>query len=275
MDLVGGLAAASGHIPWIVSERTSGPYYEEVPLIGRLRLLLGRFASAVVSNSDGGTQYWHDASYPAAQLATVRNALDIEGIRSVTDEPNNSSSGPAFLAVGRLNHAKAFEIIIRAAGELAKHASVDVLLIGEGSERAALEREIEAASVPGRVTILPYEANWWRRLRPAAGLISMSRYEGNPNVVLEAMAGCCPLILSDIPAHREVADETSALFVPVDDVRALSSAMAELLANQQAAQERAERAFMHVKSMSVTVMADAYDAVYRKALTGKSLGGNS
>ena len=51
--------------------------------------------------------------------------------------------------------------------------------------------------------------------------------------------------------------------------------LAELLANQQAAQERAERAFMHVKSMSMTVMADAYEAVYRKALTGKSLGGDS
>ena len=31
MDLIGGLAAASERIPWVVSERTSGPYYEEVP----------------------------------------------------------------------------------------------------------------------------------------------------------------------------------------------------------------------------------------------------
>lgn len=268
MDLVGGLAAVSGRIPWVVSERTSGPYYAEVPLTGRLRLSLGRFAAAVVSNSDGGTQYWREASHPAARLATIRNALDIEGIRSVTDQPHDTTSGPFFLAVGRLNHAKAFEITIRAVGDLAKHANV--LLIGEGPERPALEREIAAASLSARVTVLPYEADWWRRLRPAAGLVSMSRYEGNPNVVIEAMAGCCPLILSDIPAHREVADETSALFVPVDDVRALSSAMAELLANQQAAQQRAERAFMHVKTMSVTVMADAYEAVYRQALGGDS-----
>jgi hypothetical protein len=56
------------------------------------------------------------------------------------------------------------------------------------------------------------------------GLISMSRYESNPN-----RAGTdrsrCPVILSDIPAHREI-----AMFRPragtLDDVRAPSAAMA-------------------------------------------------
>ena len=179
-----------------------------------------------------------------------------------------ASARPLILVVGRLAREKALEIVIRALGVVSKHAAVDLLFIGEGPERAALEREIEAASVSDFIKILPYQADWWRWLRGAAGLISMSRYEGNPNVVLEAMAGCCPVILSDIPAHREVADESSALFVPVDDAHALSSAMATLLANQQAAQERAERAFMHVKSMSVTAMADAYEAIYRQALNG-------
>jgi glycosyltransferase involved in cell wall biosynthesis len=96
----------------------------------------------------------------------------------------------------------------------------------------------------------------------------MSRYEGNPNVVLEAMAGCCPVILSDIPAHREFADESSALFVPVDDVHALSSAMAKLLGDKEEARERAERAFARMGSMTVTAMADAYEATYRKVLDG-------
>lgn len=269
MDLVGGLASLSGRLPWIVSERTSGSYYDEVPFTARLRLLLGRFASAVVANSDGGAQYWRRADYPAARLATIRNAVDIERIRSVAAAgAPDSSPAPVVLVVGRFNHAKAGEIILRAAGQVAKHAAVNVVMIGEGPERGALEREIQAASLTNCVRILPYQADWWRWLRGAAGLISMSRYEGNPNVVLEAMAGCCPVILSDIPAHREVADESSALFVPVDDVQALSSAMAKLLADQQAAQERAERAFMHVKSMSVTAMADAYEATYRQVLNG-------
>ena len=220
----------------------------------------------MVANSDGGAQYWRGADYPAARLATIRNALDIERIRDAAAAGvPDPLPAPVLLVVGRFNHAKALEIIVRAAGEFSNHAAANIVMIGEGPEQPALEREIAAASLPAAVRILPYQADWWRWLRGAAGLISMSRYEGNPNVVLEAMAGCCPVILSDIPAHREVADASSALFVPVDDVHALSSAMAALLANQQAAQERAERAFMHVKSMSVTVMADAYEATYRQA----------
>jgi glycosyltransferase involved in cell wall biosynthesis len=269
MDIVGGISALSGGLPWVVTERTSAPYYEEVPLTARLRLLLGRFASAVVANSEGGEKYWRAAEFPAARLATVRNALDVESIRNaVAADLPEAVPDPVLLVVGRLNHAKAFDIIIKAVGELSKHSAVNVLIIGEGPERAALEHEIEAAAVSGCVRISSYQPDWWRWLGRAAGLISMSRYEGNPNVVLEAMAGCCPVILSDIPAHREIADEASALFVPVDDVQALSAAMVTLLGGKDAARERAERAFVRVGSMTVTAMADAYEATYRKILNG-------
>jgi glycosyltransferase involved in cell wall biosynthesis len=107
-------------------------------------------------------------------------------------------------------------------------------------------------------------------LKSADGLISMSRYEGNPNVVLEAMAAGCPVILSDIPGHREVADASSAVFVPVDDVQALSVAIAEFVANKGAAQQRAQRASERVSCMTITAMADAYDAVYKHVLNGKN-----
>ncbi len=232
MDILGGFAALQSDVAWIMSERTSREYYAEIPFFAWLRLLLGQFASAIVANSEGGRNYWQK---------TVRRPVKL-----------------------------AMEVIVRAIGNLASPESFHVVMMGEGTERPRIEREIEVALLSARVKILPYQSDWWRWLKTADGLISMSRYEGNPNVVLEAMAGGCPVILSDISAHRELADASSAFFVPVDDVQALSAAIAQLIASQGAALQRAECASVRVGSMTIEAMADAYDAVYEDVLNRKS-----
>jgi glycosyltransferase involved in cell wall biosynthesis len=272
MDILGGLGALQGRTRWIISERTSGDYYyKEIPVFARLRFLLSRYASAVVANSAGGEEYWRRAGPQFLKLATVRNALDFKKIQeTASKEAGESNAKPLLLVVGRFDRDKAHATIVRALANLPDNRPAKVLMIGEGSEKPSIAREIEAASLSKRITILPYQADWWRWLAVADGLISMSRYEGNPNVVLETMAGGCPVILSDIPAHREVADTASALFVPVDDVQALSTAIAELIANKAAALRRAERASARVGSMTVKAMADAYDAVYKDVLNRKS-----
>jgi glycosyltransferase involved in cell wall biosynthesis len=270
MDILGGLAALQSGIPWIISERTSKEYYAEIPRFALLRLSLGRFASAVVANSEGGANYWRESARGPIILATIRNALELKRIREAPRVPMDGFSRPVLLVVGRFTPEKALEIIVRAIGGLAGRGSVNLVMIGEGAQRRAIEAEIEAASLSAVINILPYQPDWWGWLKTAEALISMSRYEGNPNVVLEAMAGGCPVILSDIPAHREIADASSAFFVPVDDVPRLSGAIAALVGDKQAALQNAKRASARTDSMTIKAMADAYDAVYKVVRKRKS-----
>lgn len=273
MDLLGGIAARLTGTRWIVSERNSAGYYDEFPFFARLRLLLGQSASSIIANSSGGEQYWRRNARRGLRLDTIPNALDIARIRKaglgMTREANASA---LLLVVGRLSNEKAFEIVVRGIGKLSQRQTspMNVLMMGEGPERSSIAREIKAAALEDRITLLPYQSDWWKWLGVADGLISMSRYEGNPNVVLEAMAGGCPVILSDIPSHREIADTSSALFVPLDDVGALSMTIDQLLADKRGAVERAGRASERVASMTVKTMADRYDAVYNEVLNGKS-----
>jgi glycosyltransferase involved in cell wall biosynthesis len=273
MDILGGIAAIASRPAWIISERVSKDYYDEVPLIASLRLFLGRYASAIVANSESGEKYWRDSIRYPARLATVRNAIDFDRIGSASAPSTASFRSPLLLAVGRFTHQKAFEVIVRAmsalTGQDSTKDSTNILLLGEGPERPAIEAEIAVASLQGRVTVMPYQPDWWKWLKVADGLISMSRYEGNPNVVLEAMAGGCPVILSDIPSHREIADPSSALFVPVDDVPSLSASIADLVTHKEAALERARRASARVGAMTTKGMVDAYDSIYADVLKGK------
>jgi len=62
-------------------------------------------------------------------------------------------------------------------------------------------------------------------------LVAPSLSEGLPLVLLEAMAYGIPVLVSDIPAHREIITEARARFSAVDDT-ALAARIAELLTDR-------------------------------------------
>jgi len=62
-------------------------------------------------------------------------------------------------------------------------------------------------------------------MKTASVSVSVSHVEGMPNAVIEAMAARCPLVVSEIPQHREILDDASARFVPLDDARATADAI--------------------------------------------------
>jgi len=64
----------------------------------------------------------------------------------------------------------------------------------------------------------------------AGAFVLPSSHEGQPLAVIEAMAYGCPLILSDIPAHRELAIPTARYFV-VGNVDALAETLSGVIRN--------------------------------------------
>ena len=99
---------------------------------------------------------------------------------------------------------------------------------------------------------------------------SISKFEGRPNAVLEATAVRCPLLVSDIPAHREFLDDATALFVSqYDDARNVGQAIIGAINDGPTATRPAEHAFERVKQMSVSAISDQFEAMYYNVLRSR------
>ncbi len=272
MDLVGGGVALWNSIPWIVSERTSELAYLNMKIVAWVRCRLARHANAVIANSSNGVAYWNKKLVANTSIFQVANAVDVDAIRSAQSVPIESSdlnnTEKNILVVGRLSPEKALEVIIQAVRLVPVEYQINVLIIGEGPLQENIKLRIKEADLENRISLLPYTPSWWSMLKSASALISMSRFEGQPNVVLETMAAGCPLIVSDIPAHREFLDKDSAILVALDNPDSLVDAIISLLANPEAARQRAEYAVKKVEKLSIRAMADAYESIYEKAVIG-------
>lgn len=262
MDVIGGPIAISLGLPWLLSERSSAEAYKG-GLIYRARARIAPLASAIVANSGAGLKYWDGLGRPRIPKFVIPNAVPLDELEKVSPYTSQAVTSPYILVVGRLAPEKDVATALRAAISLEPAAPVQFVVVGEGSERGNLERLAAKAPVPGRIVFLPYSEHWWGLLGCAAALISVSRYEGNPNAVLEAAAAGCPLILSDIAAHREVFDLEQALFVPIGDAAHLAGAIRQVLGDRTAALARAERARASVSQRKIRDIAQAYEVVYR------------
>ncbi len=262
MDVIGGPIAISLGLPWLISERSSAEAYKS-GLIYRARARVAPLASAIVANSRAGLNYWDGLDHPRLPKFVIPNAVPLDELEQGASHASQEVTSPYVLVVGRLAPEKEVATVLRAAVSLEPAVPVQFVVVGEGSERGTLERLAAKAPVPGRIVFLPYSEHWWGMLGCAAALISASRYEGNPNVVLEAAAAGCPLILSDIAAHRELFDLEQALFVPIGDAARLAGAIRQVLGDSAAAVARAERAKASVSQRKIRDIAQAYQAVYR------------
>jgi glycosyltransferase involved in cell wall biosynthesis len=113
--------------------------------------------------------------------------------------------------------------------------------------------------------------------RDVAGLIKRmrvqvlaTRNEGLPLTLLEAMAGGCAVIGSDVPPVRTVLDGECGLLVPVGDAVALSRAMLRLVEDEKLAEDLRRRAMERVLLLySSAAMARRYIQLYENVIAAR------
>ena len=160
------------------------------------------------------------------------------------------------LAVGRLDGEKDFNLLIEAFSRIAGSCPQwHLVILGEGSERPVLEKQIsqfnlkDRISLPGRIGNM---SDWYNR---ADLFVMSSPAEGFPNVLLEAMAHGCAAVSYDCDAgpRNIITDGVDGLLVrPVSDVEALANSMLALMKDDNRRAHMAKNAAMVQKKFSMS-----------------------
>lgn len=268
MDVVAGLASRLRRRPWVLTERASAPAYSGWK--SAARVAIARHADAVVSNSALGDAYWSTRVGPSVLRRVVPNAVPVEKIRGVAPVPDSAISLPEghrlVLYAGRLSPQKNLEVLVTALGALTARLPVTAYLCGDGTHEAETRAVIARSALQDSVRMVGYVEDVWGWMKKADVFISVSHFEGHPNTVLEAAASGCPLVLSDIPEHRRMLDDSQAVFVDRSSPTAIADALERLLREPAEARRRADAARLAVASLSVDAMARGYEDVYEEIL---------
>jgi glycosyltransferase involved in cell wall biosynthesis len=182
---------------------------------------------------------------------------------------------PLVITVGRFtpqkNIARQAEVL---AELLRRHPSWYALCCGTGDLLPGFRDALERAGVGARCLTPGYRADVWALMKSATVFFSPSRFEGRPNAVLEAIGCECPLVLSDIPQHRELALAHARYFAH-HDAREAIRAIEEAVRDRAGSLARAQRAAQRVTGFSVAAVSRSYAAMYEETVrraTGRARG---
>jgi glycosyltransferase involved in cell wall biosynthesis len=271
-DILGGIISKLTGIPWIFREPSSTMGY--IPnWKNRLRIRVASGARGIISNSQGGDLYWKNVS-KSSRRYIVSNGLPITEIDNlIPDMPNGipKPEVPIILFVGRLignecngEGNKNLISLIKAIALIIQQKKTICFLCGDGPQRQELEILAHDLDIEKYVIFLGHipAVSIWKLMKTASVFVSLSTFEGCPNTVMEAMACNCPLVVSDIPAHHEILDEKSALFVNQTNIREIASAVISVLNDGQNVKTKAINAKAKTREWSIKEMTTKYENIY-------------
>ncbi len=220
-------AAWRAGIPVVATFHTWFPRSLGYRLLRRpFQRMLDRHAAAIAVSraaQDAMSRYFH------APWEIVPNGVDTSFFRPPPNGARPDNGAPRLLWLGRIEPRNDLGTVLAAMPRiLERHPGATLTVVGDGPWRGRLERA--ARGLGPSVRFVGYAD----RERPAyytgadAYLCPTTRASFGVTL-LEAMACATPLVVSDIPAFRDLAGEDAAVFAPCGDPGAWAEAVNGLL----------------------------------------------
>jgi glycosyltransferase involved in cell wall biosynthesis len=258
-------------------------YFNPIVTLGfrTLERLLARITTALVAVSpEVRDDLVRLRVAPASKFTVIRLGIELERRVGERDESRQETrrllgvSPDAFVVgwVGRMTAVKRTDDVVRTLRRLVDHG-VDayLCLVGDGPDRAALERYAHELGVVRRCLFLGYQDDVARFYEAMDVLLLPSANEGTPVSVIEALAAGRPAVATRVGGVPDVVrDGIDGFLADAGDVERLADRLAELAADPERRAAMGEAGRERVLARyGVDRLVDDVDRLYRTLLQGE------
>lgn len=155
------------------------------------KISYSRYDCIIAQSNDMKNDIINNWGGKSDNIVVINNPIDIKMIQSrVGDCPKELKEKKifTFVSAGRLAHQKGYDIVIKRMAEMKPNLRFKLLILGSGELEGVLKKQIEENHLGNHVELLGYRKNVIDYLYYSDALLLSSRYEGFPNIVLEAQA---------------------------------------------------------------------------------------
>ncbi|WP_274628679.1 glycosyltransferase family 4 protein [Arvimicrobium flavum] len=264
INILVGLAAIGLDTPVIMSERNNYQAQKMSPFWRLLAPVAARSAAHLVMQTAAARNALPRAL--EAKAVVIPNPVSIPA-----NVPRNSTIPPRFVAVGRLEEQKGFDLLIAAFSHVVQRLpSATLSIFGEGPERPGLERQVRTLGLADRVSLPGVTNSPGDWLSQGDIFVLSSRFEGFPNVLLEALMARMATVAFDCPwGPAEILQGDAGLLVPAGDVHQLAETLLRVATDPVLADRLAERGPAVTAGYSKPAVFAQWDAVIAAVVSGR------
>lgn len=208
--------------------------YATVPWIYRQADLVGAVSEGVKAD------LIHRTNLSAERISVLHNPVVTSLLKRQSCLDSNhpwfeQDEPPVVLGVGRLIKQKNFKMLIEAFALLRKERRSRLMILGDGPDRAELERLAQLTGYGEDIAFLGFVDNPFAFMRQAAIFALSSDWEGLPTVLIEAMACGAAVVSTDCPSGPSeilLGGEIAPL-TPPGNTQAFSQALSFVLSSKK------------------------------------------
>jgi glycosyltransferase involved in cell wall biosynthesis len=258
-----------------------GRFHPDIPSPKRrvFNKLVGPFSHGLVAVSPATRQALIEVeAFPASRVRVVLNGVAVrdpgmdraEARRRLGLDPE----GVSFILCARFDPIKWIPGLVEGFARVAaRHPAAELILVGDGPEKPAIEAAIARLGLGNKVRLPGFRDDVPVWLRASDVFVLSSHSEGTSVSLIEAMSMGLPAVVTDVGGNPFVVErDRTALVVPPADAAALGDAMARLSGDADLrARLGAAGAERYRNTFRVESMFGAYASLYADIARGVKL----